>query len=74
MLCPIHHIIDKQTFSLAEMEFYIAQAENLKICDQCQYLFKNRIERIVFNDTVRNGKTRPDATVTDRRDKRIRRS
>jgi hypothetical protein len=43
MICPVHRIIDTQTFSVAEMEFMVRRAEDYKICSECVTLFNNRI-------------------------------
>src|SRR5271167_370373 len=44
MICPVHIIIDTQTFSVCEMEFLVRNAEEYKVCKRCVYLFENRIK------------------------------
>lgn len=41
--CSTHRIIMKQTFSLAEMEFFVAHAGEFRICKDCTKIFERRI-------------------------------
>jgi hypothetical protein len=79
MPCSVHHIINSQTFSLAEMEFLVCHAETFKVCAECRHLFGNRIRAIqtsgtVFDHSLFTGKTGKKSTVAPCGDKRKRRS
>ena len=81
MICPTHKIIRSQTFSVAEMEYYIAQAFDLSICKGCQIVFEKRINKeinrsklrkIVSDFALSNGQAGPDQTAVRSRSKQKR--
>ena len=50
--CPVHRLVCKQTFSIEEMEKFLAQQDTYKICKDCAYFFEKEINRRINREIL----------------------